>query len=70
MSGHCCVERLTGMEHMAISYITRKSITLSAGSKLVPRHNLNPLSAIGVYIRLTNTSVQRERRIYTPTELT
>jgi len=25
---------------------------------------VNPLSAIGVYIRLTNTSVQRERRIY------
>lgn len=42
MSGHGCVERLTDMEHMAISYITRKSITLPAGSKLVPRHNRNP----------------------------
>jgi len=42
MSGHGCVERVTDMEHMAISYITRKSITLPAGSTLVPRHYLNP----------------------------
>ena len=30
--------------------------------------SLNPLSAIGVFIRLTITSAYRDRRIYTPND--